>query len=62
MNTSPPGGWIESEYKSFKIYDNTSSDSESDIDEEPEPGPVKIKGYIKEKYKQILFLEELLPE
>lgn len=60
MNTSPPQGWSESEYKSFKIADETSSDSESDSDEEP--GPVNIRGYRKEKYKKILFLEELLPE
>ena len=60
MNTSPPQGWTESEYKSFKVDDETSSDSESDMDEDP--GPVNIKGYSKEKYKKILFLEELLPE
>ena len=60
MNTSPPQGWSESEYKSFKIYDETSSDSDSDENEDPEP--VNIKGYSKEKYKKILYLEELLPE
>lgn len=60
MNTSPPQGWTETEYKSFKVDDETSSDSDSDIDEIPEQ--VNIKGYSKEKYKKILFLEELLPE
>lgn len=54
-----PEGWVESEYKSFKIDDTSESDTES---EDEEPGPVNIKGYSKEKYKKILFLEELLPE
>ena len=61
MNVSQdPDGWTESEYKTFKLGDETSeSDTESDDDE---PTSVNIKGYRKEKYKKILFVEELLPE
>jgi hypothetical protein len=51
-----PEGWTDSEYKSFKAGEDTS-DSESDVDE-----PLIIRGYKKEKYKKILFTEELLPE
>ena len=59
MNTSQePEGWTESEYKSFKPDDDTS-DSESDVEVDE---PTDVKGYKKEKYKKILFTEELLPE
>lgn len=57
MNTCPEG-WSETEYKKFKIGDDTSeSESESDTDE-----PVIIRGYKRERYKKILRVEELLPE
>lgn len=67
MNTSQesegPEGWTESEYKSFKVDIDDTSGSDTDIESEgDEPGHVNIKGYSKEKYKKILFLEELLPE
>lgn len=62
MNASQePDGWTESEYKSFKVDDDTSG-SEMESEDEEEPVPVNIKGYRKEKYKKILFVEELLPE
>lgn len=65
MNTSRlsegPGGWTDTEYKSFRVVeDESSSDSESDADAE-EYSPT-VRGYQKEKYKKILFIEELLPE
>lgn len=60
MNVSQePEGWTDSEYKSFRVDDETSgSDTESEEDEEPGP----VKGYSREKYKKIVFLEELVPE
>lgn len=61
QQSEEPEGWTESEYKSFKIDDETSG-SDTESDEGDEPGPDNIKGYSKEKYKKILFLEELLPE
>ena len=55
-----PEGWSDTEYKSFKVDDEISgSDTESEGDES---GPVKVRGVCKEKYKKILFVEELLPE
>lgn len=60
MNTSQPQGWTISEYKKFKVRDESSeSDEESDEDGEPRS---KMKGYHKKKYKKIAYLEELLPE
>lgn len=54
MNTYPEG-WSDTEYKTFKTGD--SSDSDSDSEE-----TVIVRGYKREKYKKILFVEELLPE
>jgi hypothetical protein len=56
MNTCPEG-WYDTEYKKFKSGDDTS---DSDTDSEDEV--VVIRGYKKEKYKKILYVEELLPE
>lgn len=66
MNTSQPQGWTISEYRKFKVRDESSESDTSvgtdddDIDEE-KPGN-KMKGYHKKKYKKIAYLEELLPE
>lgn len=60
-----PEGWTESEYKSFRTSgSDTESESDADADADPDadPDPVTIRGYSKEKYKKILFLEDLLPE
>jgi len=57
MNTCPEG-WSDTEYKKFKTGDDTS-ESETDSDDNVE---IIIRGYKKEKYKKILFVEELLPE
>ena len=57
MNTSPEG-WSDTEYKSFRVDEDDTSDSDSDTEE----NNTTIKGYQKEKYKKILFVEELLPE
>lgn len=56
MNTYPEG-WTTTEYKSFK-----TGDSDSETESESEEVPVSVRGYRKEKYKKILFVEELLPE
>lgn len=56
MNTCPEG-WYDTEYKKFKTGDDTS---DSDTDSEDEV--VVIRGYKKEKYKKILYVEDLLPE
>lgn len=66
MNTSQPQGWTISDYKKFKVRDE-SSESESlgdtdEDDEEDEKPCDKMKGYHKKKYKKIAYLEELLPE
>jgi hypothetical protein len=66
MSTSElPEGWTDTNYKSFKTVDNSSESSlsdEEDSDDEEEDGDEKIKGYRKEKYKKLVFVEELLPE
>ena len=53
-----PEGWTDAEYKSFKVEEDDTSDSESDTEE----SLTTVKGYQKEKYQKILFIEELLPE
>ena len=64
MDTSPLQGWTTSNYKSFKAVDESSeSGSDSDSDSESEaPRKGNIRGYNKDTYKKILFVEELLPE
>lgn len=62
MNTSceseGPEGWTVAEYKSFESDDNDTSDYDTEGDE-----PILVvKGYNKDKYKKILFTEELVPE
>ena len=65
MNPSQPQGWTISDYKKFRVRDE-SSESESlgdtDEDDEDEKPRDKMKGYHKKKYKKIAYLEELLPE
>jgi len=64
MDTSPLQGWTTSNYKSFKAVDESSesgSDSDSDLESEA-PRKGNIRGYNKDTYKKILFVEELLPE
>jgi hypothetical protein len=56
-----PEGWTEVEYKEFKA-DDAESDSDSDSESESESDKPKMKGYQKKEYKNILFVEELLPE
>lgn len=51
-------GWTDSEYKEFDCDDENVSDS----DEEDDQGSVVVRGYSSDKYKKILFIEELLPE
>ena len=51
-------GWTDSEYKEFDCDDENIS--ESDDDDDQEDGV--IRGYSSDKYKKILFIEELLPE
>ena len=51
-------GWTDSEYKEFDCEDENVSDS----DEEDDQGSVVVRGYSTDKYKKILFIEELLPE
>lgn len=64
MDTSPLQGWTTSNYKSFKVVDESSeSDSDSDLESESEvPRKGNIRGYNKDTYKKILIVEELLPE
>jgi hypothetical protein len=55
METCPDlEGWTDSEYKEFEC------DDEIDGDDDQEDGVVR--GYSTDKYKKILFIEELLPE
>jgi hypothetical protein len=56
-----PGGWTESEYKSFS---DSSSDSETEDVIIRYVPIVNVKGYNNkiQKYKKILFTEDLLPE
>ena len=66
MNTSQPQGWTISDYKKFKVRDESSEsgspeDTDEDEDEDDKPHN-KMKGYHKKKYKKIAYLEELLPE
>lgn len=59
METCPDlEGWTDSEYKEFVCDDETVSDSDEDDDQEDGV----IRGYSTDKYKKILFIEELLPE
>lgn len=60
MDTPPPEGWVDTEYKTFRAREESSSDSEdSDSDEEDE----KIRGYKKKSgFKKIIQEEELIPE
>jgi hypothetical protein len=60
MESEGPEGWSETEYKSFRVDDASGSDTESEGGDDPDPE--RIRGYTKEKYKKILFVEELLPE
>lgn len=57
-NDHTPEGWTESEYKEFKVDDESDSDSDSDSDSERDD----MKGYQKKEYKKILVVEDLLPE
>jgi len=61
MNTSVPGGWTVSEYKSFKATGDDESSTDSDSDDEEQ---IFAKSNIvrKPKYKKIVQKEELLPE
>ncbi|MDB4345981.1 hypothetical protein OAA41_00280 [bacterium] len=59
METCPDlEGWTDSEYKEFDRDDENIF--ESDEDDDQEDGVVR--GYSSDKYKKILFIEELLPE
>jgi hypothetical protein len=60
MNTSTPEGWSDVKYKSFRVRDDSSSESGSDSDDEDLVQ--KVKGYDGQKYKKILEVEELIPE
>lgn len=58
-----PDGWTSTEYKSFKVDDDSSdSESESDSESDSESGKKGLKGYKTKTYKKILTVEELLPE
>lgn len=50
-------GWTDSEYKEFDCDDENISESDDDDQEDG-----VIRGYSSDKYKKILFIEELLPE
>ena len=59
METCPDlEGWTDSEYKEFDC--DVENISETDGDDDQEDGVVR--GYSTDKYKKILFIEELLPE
>ena len=58
---SDPEGWTTSNYKNFKRTDNDPNSETDDDDEDDQEGPV-VRGYSGDKYKKILFIEELLPE
>ena len=60
MNTSTPEGWSVVKYKTFRVSDDSSSESGSDTDDEN--FTQKVKGYKEQKYKKILELEDLIPE
>jgi hypothetical protein len=49
-------GWTDYEYKEFDCDDNIS-----DTDDDDQERDV-VRGYSTDKYKKILFIEELLPE
>ena len=53
-------GWTDSEYKEFDCDDENISETDGDDDDDQEDGVVR--GYSADKYKKILFIEELLPE
>jgi hypothetical protein len=58
-----PYGWSSTEYKSFKVDDDSSdSESESESESDSESGKKGLKGYKTKTYKKILTVEELLPE
>jgi hypothetical protein len=63
MNISRgPEGWTDTEYKSFRVGEDDTSDSDSGSDSD-EPNNINtVRGYRKEKFNKILFIEELLPE
>ena len=53
-------GWTDSEYKEYDRDDENISETDGDDDDDQEDGVVR--GYSTDKYKKILFIEELLPE
>ena len=60
METCPDlEGWTDSEYKEFDCDVENISETDGD-DDDQEDGVVR--GYSTDKYKKILFIEELLPE
>tara|TARA_Y100000389_G_scaffold184915_1_gene203791 strand:+ start:330 stop:491 length:162 start_codon:yes stop_codon:yes gene_type:complete len=53
METCPDlEGWTDSEYKEFEFECDTDDDQEDGV----------VRGYSTDRYKKILFVEELLPE
>jgi len=59
METCPDlEGWTDSEYKEFDCDDENISETDGDDDQEDGV----VRGYSTDKYKKILFIEELLPE
>jgi len=54
---SAPEGWTDSKYKQLDSDSDSDSDSDTDSDK-----PDTIRGYQQEKYKKILFVEDLIPE
>ena len=55
METCPDvEGWTDSEYKEFECDDESDEDDDQEDD--------VVRGYSSDKYKKILFIEELLPE
>jgi len=59
METCPDlEGWTDSEYKEFDYDDGNISETDGDDDQEDGV----VRGYSTDKYKKILFIEELLPE
>jgi hypothetical protein len=61
MSTSEPEGWTISEYKSFRVTDDSESSAGGDSDDEEQ---IFAKSSIVRipKYKKLVEKEELLPE
>ena len=61
MSTSEPEGWTISEYKSFRVTDDSESSADGDSDDEEQ---IFAKSSIVRipKYKKLVEKEELLPE